>query len=182
MSLEGHQGFINWLNCSFKIHLVSSDYFSGCFQWSWLIKSGWQIAGWEGCQWFYLFNCKSKVVYNPLSSAVLISDILLLSFGKQTNTAISLSFPPLLLYSEIRLHVRGALAVTLCPGATVTGSRCPTLLMWKQLFRHLAWGGPISSPLFCVPTIHLPYWLVQQPCQTPKAATTSGDEKLFLLP
>ncbi len=129
-----------------------------------------------------LFNCKSKVVYNLLSSAALISDILLLSFGTRTNTAISLPFPPMLLNAEIRLHVCGALAVTLCPGAAVTGSRRPTLLMWKQLFRHLAWGGPISSPLFCVPTIHLPYWPVHQPCQTPPAATTSGDEKLLLLP
>ncbi len=190
MSLEGHQSdklptFIHWLNYSFKIHLVSSVYFVGCFQLSWLIKSGWQITGWEGCQCFCTlpynssFNCKSKVVYNPLSSAALISDILLLSFGTWTNTAISLPFPPMLLNAEIRLHVRGALAVTLFPGgAAVTGSRRPTLLMWTQLFRHLAWGGPISSPLFCVPTIHLPYWPVHQPCQEPQAATMSGDEKL----
>lgn len=57
MSLEGHQSdklptFIHWLNYSFKIRLVSSVYFAGCFQLSWLIKSGWQITGWEGCQCF----------------------------------------------------------------------------------------------------------------------------------
>jgi len=43
-----------------------------------------------------LFNCKSKVVYNPLSSAALISEILLLSFGMRTNTAI---FPPFFSYA-----------------------------------------------------------------------------------
>lgn len=116
---------------------------------SWFSKSGYQFTGWEGCQKLVsvcwrnsMFNCKSKVVYSPLSAAALIFQILLLLFGTRANA----TSPSLL------LRRRGPPSHPFGPGrdpprgASVTLSRLPTPLMRKTPGSR--WADLVSSFLY----------------------------------